>query len=141
LATGGLGTIAEVRPDGRCVVVAGSIRLQVPAEGILEVLPETARPPVGPSVRPTTTHDEAAASVEIDLRGLRVDEAEAVLTAALDNAVLVDQPFLRVIHGKGTGAVRERVHEVLRGDRRVKRYALAPANQGGSGVTLVEFGA
>ena len=40
---------------------------------------------------------------------------------------------------KRTGAVRERVHAVLKGDRRVSRYALAPANQGGSGATIVEF--
>ena len=46
---------------------------------------------------------------------------------------------LRVIHGKGTGAVRSRVHELLKLDRRVSRYALAPANQGGSGATIAEF--
>jgi len=56
-----------------------------------------------------------------------------------DAAISADNPFLRIIHGKGTGAVRDRVHSVLKGDRRVSRYALAPANQGGSGATIVEF--
>lgn len=77
--------------------------------------------------------------MEIDLRGLRVDEAESVTVAAIDAAIQADHPFLRIIHGKGTGAVRERVHEVLKSDRRVRRFALAPANQGGSGATLAEF--
>lgn len=135
LSTGGTGTIEEVRADGRCVVIAGSVRLQVAEDAIVEVLPPAERLPV----RPSAPSPDLTAAVEIDLRGLRVDEAESVLVAAIDSAVLVDQPFLRIIHGKGTGAVRERVHEVLQADRRVQRHVLAPANQGGSGVTLVEF--
>ena len=79
------------------------------------------------------------AASEISLRGLRLDEAEATLIKALDDAVLADLPYLRVIHGKGTGAVRKLVHDVLAGDARVKRFALAPGNQGGAGVTVVEF--
>ncbi len=67
----------------------------------------------------------ATAATEISLRGLRVDVA--------------DLPYLRVIHGKGTGAVRQRVHEILAADRRVARFRFAPANQGGHGVTVVEF--
>ncbi len=81
----------------------------------------------------------ATAATEISLRGLRVDEAEAALVKALDDAVLADLPYLRVIHGKGTGAVRQRVHEILAADGRVKRFGFAPANQGGHGVTVVEF--
>ena len=81
----------------------------------------------------------SAAASEVSLRGLRIDEAEAKLIKALDDAVLGDLPSLRVIHGKGTGAVRQLVHEVLTHDTRVKSFAFAPANQGGSGVTVVEF--
>src|SRR6266581_3869821 len=89
---------------------------------------------------PSTAHAPAAsASTEISLRGLRVDEAEAALVKALDDAVLADLPYLRVIHGKGTGAVRRRVHEILATDSRVKRFGFAPPNQGGHGVTVVEF--
>jgi DNA mismatch repair protein MutS2 len=46
---------------------------------------------------------------------------------------------LRVIHGKGTGVLRQLVHEMLRDDSRVRRFALAPANQGGHGVTIAEL--
>ncbi len=59
--------------------------------------------------------------------------------AALDAAVLSEQPYLRIIHGKGTGVVRERVHQLLKRDRRVKSYGFAPSNQGGTGATVAEF--
>ena len=73
------------------------------------------------------------------MRGLRADEAEARLVKALDDAVLADLPFLRVIHGKGTGALRQLVHDILSADTRVERFGFAPPNQGGHGVTIVEF--
>jgi DNA mismatch repair protein MutS2 len=57
----------------------------------------------------------------------------------VDAAVLAENPYLRIIHGMGTGVVRERVHRVVRSDRRVARFGFAPRNQGGTGVTIVEF--
>jgi DNA mismatch repair protein MutS2 len=92
--------------------------------------------------QPRTTHPAPlteTASSEVSLRGLRVDEAEAALVQALDAAVVADLPYLRVIHGKGTGALRDIVQAVLERDSRVARFGLAAANQGGSGVTVVEF--
>lgn len=139
LSGGGAGVVEEFRTDGKAVVRAGTVRLVVPATSIEAAWPpvepvRAAHPSIGPSADPS-------ASLDLDLRGMRVDEAEAALVAAVDAAILADQPFLRVIHGKGTGALRDRVHEVLHADRRVPRFALAPAHQGGSGVTMVEFGA
>ncbi len=80
-----------------------------------------------------------AATTEIDLRGMTGDEAAAVLLLALDSAVANDLPWLRIIHGKGTGALRARVGQVLRKDERIRQFHLAPPQQGGSGVTVVEF--
>ncbi|HXQ28743.1 MAG TPA: Smr/MutS family protein [Gemmatimonadales bacterium] len=91
--------------------------------------------PSGPRAEPVA----AQAASEVSLRGLRIDEAEGLFLKTLDDAVLAELPYLRVIHGKGTGAMRQLVHEHLRHDRRVKSFAFAPANQGGSGVTVVEF--
>ena len=89
---------------------------------------------------PSTAHAPSpTATTEISLRGLRVDEAEPLLVKALDDAVLADLPYLRVIHGKGTGTLRQLVHDMLAADPRVKRFGFAPANQGGHGVTVVEF--
>jgi len=91
-----------------------------------------------PTVRLSDTAAEPITS-EISLIGLRVSEAEPLLVKALDDAILSDLPSLRVIHGKGTGALRQLVHEILSADPRVKRFGFAPPNQGGHGVTLVEF--
>jgi DNA mismatch repair protein MutS2 len=79
------------------------------------------------------------AQSDIDLRGMTGDEAEAALILALDSAIAADLPWLRIIHGKGTGALRSRVTQVLKRDRRVASSNLAPPEQGGTGVTLVEF--
>ena len=95
--------------------------------------PSPARPPAGAG------HPTATATTEVSLRGLRADEAEARLVKALDDAVLADLPYLRVIHGKGTGALRQLVHDILSADTRVERFGFAPPNQGGHGVTIVEF--
>jgi DNA mismatch repair protein MutS2 len=53
--------------------------------------------------------------------------------------VRADLRMLRIIHGKGTGALRERVAELLRGDRRVRAYRLGAFNEGGAGVTVAEL--
>ena len=86
-----------------------------------------------------SVHTETAAANEISLRGLTVDEAEPLLQRAIDDAVLADLPYLRIIHGKGTGVLREFVQATLKRDSRVKRFSLAPSNQGGHGVTVAEF--
>jgi len=94
--------------------------------------PRPARPPRGGEQLATST-------TEVSLRGLRADEAEAVLIKALDDAILADLPYLRIIHGKGTGALRQLVHDLLAQDRRVARFGFAPREQGGHGVTIAEF--
>jgi DNA mismatch repair protein MutS2 len=138
LAGGGSGRVAELRSDGKVVVVAGAVRMVVTPEAVTAVSRGDTDPrpqrdvPLRPSAHPPS-------STEIDLRGMTGDEAEAATIAAVDAAVLAEHPFLRIIHGMGTGVVRERVHRVVRGDRRISRWALAPREQGGSGVTIVEF--
>lgn len=76
---------------------------------------------------------------EVDLRGLSAEEAAAALVSAVDSAVMNDAPYLRIIHGKGTGALRAKVKEVLERDRRVASFRLGLAREGGSGVTIAEF--
>ncbi|MCK5446726.1 MAG: Smr/MutS family protein, partial [Gemmatimonadetes bacterium] len=83
---------------------------------------------------------EIAPATEIDMRGLRVEEVEGVLSQGLDAAFVNDVPSLRIIHGKGTGALRQEVARVLDSDGRVHTYRLGGFQEGGSGVTVVEFG-
>jgi DNA mismatch repair protein MutS2 len=106
---------------------------------LLPKLVPSDRPSVRVPAGPTTASPEP--SLEIDLRGMSGDEAEQATIAAVDAAVLAEQPFLRIIHGMGTGVVRERVRQVVSRDRRVARFGFAPRSQGGSGVTVVEFSA
>ena len=136
LQAGTIGRVEAIRDDGKVVVAAGAVRMVVTPDSVVEILPETRD---RATARSAAVPEDASAQFEIDLRGMRVDEAEAVTISAIDQAVLADQPYLRIIHGKGTGAVRSRVHELLKSDRRVSRYALAPTNQGGSGATIAEL--
>ncbi|GIW50720.1 MAG: endonuclease MutS2 [Gemmatimonadales bacterium] len=89
--------------------------------------------------KPATESPEPQSLTEVDLRGLSVEEAAAALVSAVDSAVVNDAPFLRIIHGKGTGALRAKVKEVLEKDRRVASFRLGLAQEGGSGVTIAEF--
>jgi DNA mismatch repair protein MutS2 len=135
LAAGGTGVVHELRGDGKVVVALGAIKVIVDRDEV------TAVAGAGPPSRaiPRIDVDPPTAPSEIDLRGLRADEAAAATVAALDAAVLAEHPVLRIIHGMGTGAVRDRVRQVLQSDRRVARFAFAPRNQGGTGVTVAEF--
>jgi DNA mismatch repair protein MutS2 len=139
LAGGGAGQVLEVRADGRLIVAMGAMKMVVDADQATRTAAKPTRPehPATPSPGATS----APVSLEIDLRGMTGDEAEQATVAAVDAAVLAEQPYLRIIHGMGTGVVRERVRRVVSSDRRVMRYGFAPRNQGGTGVTIVEFSA
>lgn len=78
-------------------------------------------------------------SMELDLRGKRYEEAQDELDRYLDDAVLSNLSKVRIIHGKGTGALRKGVSEFLKKDSRVKHFQLADVREGGAGVTNVEL--
>jgi DNA mismatch repair protein MutS2 len=82
---------------------------------------------------------EVHAPREIDVRGMRVSEVDDVVMQALDSAIRADLKELRIIHGKGTGALRDRVGEMLRKDTRVANIRLGAWNEGGAGVTVAEI--
>lgn len=96
-------------------------------------------PPMVERPAPPSTLTESAAASEIDLRGMLGEDAEDAVVRALDEAVVADLASLRIIHGKGTGALRHRVCDVLRRDRRVASFSSPPAHQGGWGVTVAEL--
>jgi DNA mismatch repair protein MutS2 len=137
LTSGGTGQVLEMRTDGQLVVAIGAMKIVVKADQATRTAP--AKAPAPPPSAPSSP--SAPPSLEIDLRGMTGDEAEMATMAAVDAAVLAEQPYVRIIHGMGTGVVRERVRRVIAGDRRVARFGFAPRNQGGTGVTIVEFSA
>jgi DNA mismatch repair protein MutS2 len=136
-ATGARGRVTEVRGD-RALVDAGSLRLELPLQDLRTV---DAPPEKRAASRGTWRGPEGGqARTEVDLRGLRVDEMEIELQRALDQAHLEDLSQLRIIHGKGTGALRQRVGEVLEGDRRVTAFRMGGPTEGGGGVTVATLG-
>ncbi len=79
--------------------------------------------------------DRSPVSIRLDLRGLRVDEAESELVRFLDQALLAGRSEVEIVHGMGTGAVRKAVHDHLRRSRAVESFRLGNADEGGDGVT------
>jgi DNA mismatch repair protein MutS2 len=143
------GVLVEVRGD-RAVVEVDGIRLTVPRTDLEPVVGERrgGRAEVGGAragvAAPGRTErreriPEIEVRTELDLRGLRVEELDGVLIPAVDAAVVADLPWLRIIHGKGTGALRQRVQAMLDEDPRVRAHRPGAPNEGGTGVTVAEF--
>ena len=158
LPGGATGTVVELR-DGRAVIEVGALRMELPAADLEPIegdVPARGRAAAGakrlarersramtaaaPSAQPAWSGPDVAPRAEVDLRGLRVEEVELELARALDAAVVGELVELRIIHGKGTGAVRQRVQEILRTDRRVKEFRLGQHGEGGAGVTVARVG-
>ena len=136
------GTVST-KPDsrGNLFVQAGIMRTKVNFTD-LELIDE----PVitGPSLSKTGAgkikmSKSASVSTEINLLGKTVDEAIAELDKYLDDAYLAHMPSVRVVHGKGTGALRNGVHKFLKKQRHVKSFRLGEFGEGDAGVTIVEF--
>ncbi len=91
--------------------------------------------------RPVVTlprRDETAApDLQLDVRGWRVDDTLEEVDRYLNDAAVAGLPFVRILHGKGTGALRQAVRQQLTHHPLVKSYASAAANEGGEGVTVV----
>ena len=138
-ATGARGRVVELRAD-RAFVEVGALRLEVPLRQ-LRFFDSSGRDAVRPSPGGGWRGPpRGQARSEVDLRGLRVDEMQLELERAIDQAVLEDLSQLRIIHGKGTGALRQRVGEILDHDSRVRAFRIGGATEGGAGVTVASFG-
>ncbi|MDQ3389347.1 MAG: Smr/MutS family protein, partial [Gemmatimonadota bacterium] len=137
---GRTGVVVELR-DEKVMVEAGSLRILLPREELTVLAPgdQTPTPRRSPALVGGYASSGDVARPEVDLRGIRVDELELLLGRALDDAILAGLPTFRVIHGKGTGALRERVRELLRADPRVSDFRAGDLFEGGTGVTVAEF--
>lgn len=80
---------------------------------------------------------EQAVSLQLDLRGYRAEEVPPVLERYLNDAYLAGLPYVRIIHGKGTGILRQVVQDILDGHALVKEFHLADQKEGGEGATVV----
>ncbi|MBC7092739.1 endonuclease MutS2 [Candidatus Bipolaricaulota bacterium] len=132
-ATGAVGTVLRVDGDRVEVEVKGR-RVELPPsslEAAEPLPPPRAAGPVLPSVEQV--------SLELSVRGLTVAEAEREVTAWLDRLLRAGIHTGRIVHGKGTGALRRALHGYLAHVPYVKRFHLAPPQEGGDGVTIVEL--
>ncbi len=133
---GKLGKLVEVRGK-EAVVSVGALKLTVPLASVSKTSQQIPKPEV--TVPTLGSLPEVRAAREVDLRGFRADEVDDALLPAIDAAVHADLRSLRIIHGKGTGALRERVTELLRKDTRARSFRMGLWNEGGSGVTVVDL--
>lgn len=139
-----LGTKASVigiNKDGTYNLQAGILKMTVKPEEVYLI--EDANEFKSPKARPEHSGREmkaAAMSSEIDLRGMDTIEAICVLDRYLDEAMRSNLHSVRIIHGKGTGALRAAVQENLRRNKYVKKFRLGSYGEGEDGVTIAEFG-
>jgi DNA mismatch repair protein MutS2 len=134
---GRLGRLLE-RRDGDAIVAVGGVKMTLPASALRRTRKQEARQ--RETVPLLGDMPEEYVAPEIDLRGQRVGDIDDLVMTALDAAIRADLKALRIIHGKGTGALRTRVAEMLRKDTRVKAFRLGAWNEGGTGVTVAELG-
>lgn len=136
------GTVSSL-PDksGNLFVQCGIIRSKVALSDLVLVEEETIN--TGKMQRSSSgklkMSKSYSVSTEINLLGKTVDEALSELDKYLDDAYLAHLPSVRVVHGKGTGALRNAVHNYLRKNKVVKQYRLGEFGEGDAGVTIVEF--
>jgi DNA mismatch repair protein MutS2 len=129
------GRVISVKGDEVRVLV-GSLSLSVPMRTVTRI---AAPPPPAVKVSLHGEFPEGDPLREVDVRGLRVDELDDRILQAIDGAVRGDLREVRIIHGKGTGALRARVGEMLKKDTRVVGFRLGAWNEGGAGVTVAEL--
>ena len=137
------GTVSSL-PDsrGNLTVQMGILRSQVNISD-LEIIEEPASYSVKSMKRTSKgklkMSKSLSVSPEINLLGKTVDEAVSELDKYLDDAILSHLSTVRVVHGKGTGALRKGIHEFLRRQKHVKSYRLGEFGEGDAGVTIVEL--
>ncbi len=145
------GTVVAVE-GGRAVVSVGEVRMKVDLAKVVPVRGDERGEGGGAGGTGGRERGERSApraavwggavadpTPELDLRGQRAHEAEVSLRRALDDASMADLGALRVIHGKGTGALRKRVSAVLEADERVEDFRAAKPAEGGYGVTVARL--
>jgi DNA mismatch repair protein MutS2 len=132
------GTLLTEPGSGEQVQVqVGSMRLSVPVSGLRRVHPKPKAEPQTQGFTIVTAN--RSVSMELDLRGYTIDDAIPTIDKYLDDAVMGGLSTVHIIHGKGTGALRNGVREYLRSHSHVAEFRLGGAGEGGSGVTVVKL--
>ena len=141
LKLGTKASVIAINKDGSYQLQAGILKLNAKADEIY--LLENENPYKAKGGRPAHSGREmkmTAMSTEVDLRGMDTVEAICVLDNYLDSAMRANLSSVRIIHGKGTGALRAAVQQELKKNKYVKKFRLGVYGEGEDGVTIAEFG-
>ena len=136
--------VLTVNADGSLVLQAGKMKMTVKhgqvrlLETAEEIQKKKKQQSRAQSSSPKIQLASRAAS-ELDIRGYETLEAESVVDNYIDSAVMAKLGSVTIIHGKGTGALRKAVHEILRRNKAVKSFRLGRYGEGEAGVTIVEL--
>jgi len=132
------GEIVEPPEGGKVVVLIGAIRVKVPISSLRKPRSKTKPAEVITHSSESRMAFEKAKdfSPEIHLRGLRVEPALEILEKYLDDAMLAGADQVRIVHGKGTGQMRQAVWDYLRQHQGVRSYRVGEQDEGGFGVTI-----
>jgi DNA mismatch repair protein MutS2 len=130
------GTLLAVDDRGMADVAAGPLRLRVPAA---QLRPAAEPEPAIRSERPLVRGSAASVPLQLDIRGARAEEALAVLDRYLNDAAVAGIERLRIVHGKGTGALRTAIRAALSEHPLVRSQEPAGPSEGGDGATIVKL--
>ncbi len=140
LKLGTKASVIAINKDGSYQLQAGIMKLSAKADEIY--LLEQENPYKEKRTRPAHSGREmqvSAPAMEVDLRGMDTIEAVCVLDRFVDGAVRGNLQTIRIIHGKGTGAVRAAVHQSLKKNKFIKKFRLGVYGEGEDGVTIAEL--
>lgn len=131
------GTLIKKMGQSQCQVQLGILKMTLPESDLQPAAP--VKEPVQRVVHTVRSAESSHVPNQLDLRGKRYEEALNEVDQYLDAAILAGYPQVTIVHGKGTGALRQGITEYLKNHRSVKSFEFAPANQGGNGATIVKF--
>lgn len=139
LSYGQQGVITKKLADHEFEVQIGILKVKVTDRDVEKISTQAAPKKAERAVRSSRGLRSTRASSELDLRGQRYEEALTNLDRYIDSSLLAGLNTVTIIHGIGTGAIRNGVQQYLKRNRHVKSYSYAPANQGGTGATVVQL--
>lgn len=139
LSYGQQGVITRKLADHEFEVQIGILKVKVTDRDVEKISTQAAPKKAERAVRSSRGLRSTRASSELDLRGQRYEEALTNLDRYIDSSLLAGLNTVTIIHGIGTGAIRNGVQQYLKRNRHVKSYSYAPANQGGTGATIVHL--
>ncbi|NME47970.1 endonuclease MutS2 [Enterococcus gallinarum] len=131
------GTLIKKMGQSQWQVQLGILKMTLPESDLQPAA--LVKEPVQRVVHTVRSAESSHVPNQLDLRGKRYEEALNEVDQYLDAAILAGYPQVTIVHGKGTGALRQGITEYLKNHRSVKSFEFAPANQGGNGATIVKF--